>query len=59
MNVMDLYKQWSTGISFDLETKAELLAIKDNPDEIRDRFYKELEFGTAGFEAWLAQALTE
>ncbi|HHT92241.1 MAG TPA: phospho-sugar mutase [Clostridiaceae bacterium] len=48
MNVMDLYKQWSTGISFDLETKAELLAIKDNPDEIRDRFYKELEFGTAG-----------
>ena len=48
MKVMELYKQWSTGITFDLETKAELLAIKDNPDEIRDRFYKELEFGTAG-----------
>lgn len=48
MNVMELYKQWSTGVNFDLETKAELLSIKDDPDEIRDRFYKELDFGTAG-----------
>lgn len=48
MNVMELYKQWSTGVNFDLDTKAELLSIKDDPDEIRDRFYKELDFGTAG-----------
>ena len=28
--------------------KKELLDIKDNKEEIEDRFYKELEFGTAG-----------
>ena len=30
------------------ETKKELLEIKGNEEEIKDRFYKELEFGTAG-----------
>ena len=33
---------------FDEETKKELLSIKDDEKEIEDRFYKELEFGTAG-----------
>ena len=32
----------------DEETKKELSEIKDNEKEIEDRFYKELEFGTAG-----------
>lgn len=31
-----------------LETKKELLNIEGNEEEIKDRFYKDLEFGTAG-----------
>ena len=33
---------------FDADTKAELTAIKENDNEIKERFYKDLEFGTAG-----------
>jgi phosphoglucomutase len=42
------YSEWLTNSYFDSQTKKELEAIKDNPAEIEDRFYKELEFGTAG-----------
>lgn len=42
------YEQWLNGAGFDADTKAELLSIKDNEEEIRDRFYRMLEFGTAG-----------
>ena len=42
------YERWCTEPSFDEETKKELLEIKGNDEEIKDRFYKELEFGTAG-----------
>lgn len=42
------YRQWLTEDIFDEETKNELRAIKGNMLEIQDRFYKELEFGTAG-----------
>jgi len=48
MNYLEEYKKWCEGIEFDEETKKELLEIKDNKEEIEDRFYKELEFGTAG-----------
>ncbi len=48
MNYLDEYKKWCEGQEFDGETKKELLAIKDDEKEIEDRFYKELEFGTAG-----------
>ncbi len=44
MTYRQKYEQWLT---FDEETKAELLSITDEK-EIEDRFYKELEFGTAG-----------
>lgn len=33
---------------FDEETKAELKAIANDDGEIKERFYKDLEFGTAG-----------
>ena len=33
---------------FDEQTKRELANIKDSDEEIKDRFYKDLEFGTAG-----------
>lgn len=45
---MQEYKKWCESPEFDEETKKELIAIKDDEKEIEDRFYKELEFGTAG-----------
>ena len=48
MNYLEEYQKWCESDEFDEETKKELLEIKDNPEEIEDRFYKELEFGTAG-----------
>lgn len=44
MTYKEKYQQWLT---FDEETKAELLAITDEK-EIEDRFYKDLAFGTGG-----------
>ena len=48
MDYLKEYHKWCTEEVFDEETKKELEAIKNNEDEIKDRFYKELEFGTAG-----------
>ncbi len=48
MNYKELYNQWLENPYFDEATKAELMSIKDNEKEIEDRFYTELEFGTAG-----------
>ena len=48
MNYLEEYKRWCESPEFDEETKRELLEIKGNEEEIEDRFYKELEFGTAG-----------
>jgi len=49
MGYMDAYRFWSEDPFFDADTRAELAAIKDDAKEIEDRFYKDLEFGTAGF----------
>ncbi|MCX7843511.1 MAG: phospho-sugar mutase [Clostridia bacterium] len=43
-----LFKLWTENDYFDKETKSELEGIKDDPKEIEERFYKELEFGTGG-----------
>lgn len=48
MDYLKEYKRWCESSEFDEETKKELLEIKDDEKEIEDRFYKELEFGTAG-----------
>ncbi len=42
------YEEWLSNPYFDEATKNELRAIADNEDEIKDRFYTSLEFGTAG-----------
>ncbi len=42
------YNEWLNSKVIDEESKKELLEIKDNEKEIEDRFYKDLEFGTAG-----------
>ena len=48
MEYLKEYKKWCESEEFDEKTREELLDIKDNEKEIEDRFYKELEFGTAG-----------
>ena len=48
MNYMLKYKEWLMSDYFDEETKEELKKIEDNEEEIEDRFYRELDFGTGG-----------
>ena len=45
---MKAYEQWVNSSFFDEETKKELEAIADNEAEIRERFFADLKFGTAG-----------
>lgn len=48
MNYKEQYQEWLSNPYFDVKTKAELEGIADDENEIKERFYKELEFGTAG-----------
>lgn len=48
MSYREIYESWLENPYFDEETKKELRALKDDEKEIEDRFYRELEFGTAG-----------
>ncbi|KGM97998.1 phosphoglucomutase [Clostridium novyi A str. 4552] len=48
MNYMETYERWLNDDFIDEKTKEELKSIKNNTEEIQDRFYKNLEFGTAG-----------
>lgn len=48
MGYMENYNRWLTSDKTDEATKAELIAIKDNDEEIKLRFYQSLQFGTAG-----------
>ena len=48
MDYLKEYQRWCEDPSFDVETRKELELIKNDEEEIKDRFYKELEFGTAG-----------
>ncbi|MCI8269215.1 MAG: phospho-sugar mutase [Lachnospiraceae bacterium] len=45
---MKIYQEWLSNPYFDEETKAELRAIAGDENEIKERFYMDLEFGTAG-----------
>ncbi|GAU75684.1 phospho-sugar mutase [Fusibacter sp. 3D3] len=48
MTVREKYEQWLENTYFDADFRAELKAIENRPNEIDDRFYRDLEFGTAG-----------
>lgn len=47
-NINELYNLWLEKATADPDLKKELLGVKGNDDEILDRFYRSLEFGTAG-----------
>ena len=48
MGYKETYERWLNSDVLTAEDKAELAAISDNEKEIEERFYRELEFGTAG-----------
>lgn len=47
-HAMKQYKSWLESGVVDLATKNELLNIEQDEDEIKERFYQSLSFGTAG-----------
>ncbi len=48
MGYNETYKEWLSNPYFDSDTRAELKAIENDDKEIKERFYQDLEFGTAG-----------
>lgn len=48
MSYKDIYEEWLSNPYFDADTKKELEGIKGDENEIKERFYADLEFGTAG-----------
>ncbi len=48
MGYMEAYRFWLSDPYFDEATREELRGIENDPAQIEDRFYKELEFGTGG-----------
>ncbi len=54
MDYIKTYQRWLESDVVDEATKNELLSIKDDDNEIKERFYKDLEFGTAGLRGIIA-----
>ena len=48
MDYLKKYEEWITNPYFDEDTRKELLDLKDKENEIKERFFKDLEFGTGG-----------
>ena len=50
MDYQQIFNEWKTDPFFDESTRQELVNLErqNNETEIKDRFYKELEFGTGG-----------
>ena len=57
MDYRQEYEAWLSGDCFDEATKAELRAIEGDENEIKERFYTELEFGTAGLRGIIGAGL--
>lgn len=55
--IMDLYYEWLNSDILDEQERAELLKIKSDPAQIEDRFYRDLEFGTAGMRGVIGMGL--
>ena len=48
MDYKERYNEWLSNPYFDADTKAELASLREDENEIKERFYTDLEFGTAG-----------
>ncbi len=48
MDYLEKYEEWCKNPVFDEKTRQELINLKGNDSEIKERFYKDLEFGTGG-----------
>ncbi len=48
MEYKNRYEEWLSNPYFDEATRAELAALEGNDNEIKERFFKDLEFGTGG-----------
>ncbi len=57
MDYKTIYESWLSDPYFDEATKEELRGIAGNEDEIKERFYAELEFGTAGLRGVIGAGL--
>ena len=53
---MKIYQEWLANPYFDDKTKEELRAIANDENEIKERFYMDLEFGTAGLRGIIGAA---
>ena len=49
MSYREVYEKWCNDPYFDEASREELKALEGNEAEIEDRFYRQLEFGTAVF----------
>lgn len=57
MTVIENYKKWLSDFKDDKDTVSELMKIENCPEEIEDRFYTELSFGTAGMRGVLGAGM--
>ncbi len=57
MKYIEEYNKWLSDSYFDEATRKELVDLKDNDMEIRERFYKGLEFGTGGLRGILGAGI--
>ena len=57
MNYTELYNHWLNSANIDEATKKELEAMAGNDAEIKERFYRELEFGTGGLRGVLGAGI--
>ena len=54
MHYLEKYNFWLKNEYFDQQAKEELRALAGNQEEIKDRFYKDLQFGTGGLRGKIA-----
>ena len=57
MDYKEVYEQWIANPYFDEATKEELKSIAEDENEIKERFYMDLEFGTAGLRGVIGAGL--
>lgn len=57
MTYIKKYEEWLNNEYFDKETRQELKSIEKDDKDIEDRFYMDLEFGTAGLRGKLGAGL--